>query len=832
MNSTEAQVIESYLMERARMFSRNPGHAASRAFYELWEKLCCPQPFPVSKSTLVLNGTLLRFPRHRGTDAEGVYCWDEEEGCPRLRVRTADWEKSYLIRLKQDGSADWEEQETVSLTSDGVAEMIDAMREIARMMKEDGKAASDSKLKLKELHEYADRIADDFPESAVKAIKSLGAQQMHELIQSALADLAGDELDDQLVLPLDGTYAREHDGGESYLKNRRDVIGSETAWRVKQRLELIERSARLQAELERDFTLRLADASLLRSRDHELVVEIQARPDAPVRQDDVLSVARNDDGERIGFLHVDLADGDMIVGRIRTDRKVDFEQEKAHLAARMPKSPLEQYADSIRELKLELESGSADTFGAAAGLLGVTPLPFTAPPCPPPVPGNRLNAPQRAALEAACSGANKAVLIQGPPGTGKTHLLEQIVRRMQRQGLRILVGAPSHAAVDNLCRRIMDLPFLRCARNRDNVDPVLMEGHWVGTPGNYRKIRSRCGEKAAGIIFAGTLPGLLRDYTVENFQKTGTEFDVILIDEAGMAAPDEAILAARLANRIVLLGDHRQLPPFPRHRSVLEEILKDNPSDDSEAATLATKSIMEWLISYRKFPVYVLNLSYRCRNPRLLRFASTMFYNAELLPNPDADYYKLPPGEREQQYPKSTLQFISTSHLPLKKRSEKFVYENGRPGIWNPGEVRLAAETFRSMLTRYELEDITVISPYRRQIVLLRKTFSDIFASRFATDRWNHFLLKNIATVDSFQGGESEAVIISYVRSSERHGIGFTDNANRINVAYTRCRSELVIIGDLECLKNRGKNQLFAKLERAVERDGEIVFPETTPPLL
>lgn len=168
--------------------------------------------------------------------------------------------KSYLIRLKQDGTADWEEQETVSLTSDGAAEMIDAMREIARMMKEDGKTAVDAKLKLKELHEYADRIADDFPESAVKAIKSLGVQQVHELIRSALADLAGDELDDQLVLPLDGTYAREHDGGDSYLKNRRDVIGSETVWRVKQRLELIERSARLQAELERDFSLSLADA--------------------------------------------------------------------------------------------------------------------------------------------------------------------------------------------------------------------------------------------------------------------------------------------------------------------------------------------------------------------------------------------------------------------------------------------------------------------------------------------------------------------------------------------------------------------------------------------
>ena len=832
MNSPEAQIIESYLMERARMFPRNPAHAASRAFYELWEKLCCPQPFPVTKSTLVLNGTLLRFPRHRGTDAEGVYCWDEEEGCPRLRVRTAEWEKSYLIRLRHDGAATWEEQETVQLTDDGTAESVDAMREIARMMKEDGKAAPDSKLKLKELHEYADRLEDFFPDSTIRAIKALSAQQVHELIQSALADLAADELDDQLVLPLDGTYARELDGGETYLKNRRDMVCSETVWRVKQRLELIERSARLQAELERDFTLRLGDAELLRTRDHEYVIELQAHSDAPVRQDDVLSVVSDDGGERIGFLQVDLSDGDLIVGRLRTDRKLDFAQEKTHLSARMPKSPLEQYADNIRDLKFELDRGFTDSFGAAAELLGITSTPFTAPPCPPASSGSSLNAPQRAALEAACSGSNKVVLIQGPPGTGKTYLLEQIVRRMQRQGLRILVGAPSHAAVDNLCRRIMDLPFLRCARNRENVDPSLMEGHWVGTPGNYRKIRMRCGEKAAGIIFAGTLPGLLRDYTIENFQKTGTEFDVILIDEAGMAAPDEALLAARLANRIVLLGDHRQLPPFPRHKSVLEEILRDNPAQDSEAAMLATRSIMEWLISYRKFPVYMLNLSYRCRNPRLLRFASTMFYNAELLPNPDADYYRLPPGERERQYPKSTLRIISTSQLPLKKRAERFAYENGRPGIWNPGEVRIAAEVFRSMLDRYELEEITVISPYRRQIVLLRKTFSDIFASRFATDRWNHFLMKNIATVDSFQGGESEAVIISYVRSSERHGIGFTDNANRINVAYTRCRSELVIIGDLECLKNRGRNQLFAKLERAVERDGEIVFPETTPPLL
>ena len=116
MSSPEAHKIESYLMERARMYKRDAEHATSRAFYELWEKLCRPQAFPVEKSMLALNGALLRFPRRRGADAEGVYCWDETEQCPRLRVRTADWEKSYLIRIREDGSALWEEQETVQLT--------------------------------------------------------------------------------------------------------------------------------------------------------------------------------------------------------------------------------------------------------------------------------------------------------------------------------------------------------------------------------------------------------------------------------------------------------------------------------------------------------------------------------------------------------------------------------------------------------------------------------------------------------------------------------------------------------------------------------------------
>lgn len=72
---------------------------------------------------------------------------------------------------------------------------------------------------------------------------------------------------------------------------------------------------------------------------------------------------------------------------------------------------------------------------------------------------------------------------------------------------------------------------------------------------------------------------------------------------------------------------------------------------------------------------------------------------------------------------------------------------------------------------------------------------------RPASRQWEEFLDSRIATVDSFQGSESDAVIISYVRSNENHVIGFSDNPNRINVAHTRCRRELYVVGDLECLK-------------------------------
>ena len=102
--------------------------------------------------------------------------------------------------------------------------------------------------------------------------------------------------------------------------------------------------------------------------------------------------------------------------------------------------------------------------------------------------------------------------------------------------------------------------------------------------------------------------------------------------------------------------------------------------------------------------------------------------------------------------------------------------------------------------------------------------------SGLTSRQWEEFLDSRIATVDSFQGSESDAVIISYVRSNENHVIGFSDNPNRINVAHTRCRKELYIVGDLECLKRGAGSGIFDQMERAFRRDGRI-SPLTEPEL-
>jgi len=174
------------------------------------------------------------------------------------------------------------------------------------------------------------------------------------------------------------------------------------------------------------------------------------------------------------------------------------------------------------------------------------------------------------------------------------------------------------------------------------------------------------------------------------------------------------------------------------------------------------------------------------------------------------------------------MRFYSTSSLPEYLRNEQLCFDGRKPGLANKTEALICADIFYAAAKDYPLDEISIIAPYRKQVTLIRETLSleylnSLRGNEIPYATWRDFLFSRIATVDSFQGGESDVVIISYVRSNNGEGLGFIDNSNRINVAHTRCRREVHIIGDLDCLKRQAKSEIFNRLERAFLRDGEIV---------
>ena len=304
---------------------------------------------------------------------------------------------------------------------------------------------------------------------------------------------------------------------------------------------------------------------------------------------------------------------------------------------------------------------------------------------------------------------------------------------------------------------------------------------------------------------------------------------MLILDEAGMARVAEYLLLCDKCARSVLVGDHRQLPPFPLPDEVISQLNTASNPIPASYWRIAQQSALEWLAGHHGFPLALLKFSYRCQNPRLLRFCSILFYDASVKISPSAEYYTLGYHERLETYPRSTLRLYSTSELPASIKAETLRFEGSRPGLENRLEAKLAVSIFYELVRQYDYSEITIIAPYRRQVMLIREllAYDKLQLERLPTmpnkKDWENFLFSRIATVDSFQGNESDAVITCYVRSNQNSGIGFVNAPNRINVAHTRCRREMIVIGDIECLKRQEAGNIFKRMERAIARDGQII---------
>ncbi len=353
--------------------------------------------------------------------------------------------------------------------------------------------------------------------------------------------------------------------------------------------------------------------------------------------------------------------------------------------------------------------------------------------------------------------AEDFALIHGPPGTGKTHTIARLVRALVASGERVLLSAYTNRAVDNALEAIEDQGFTDFVRMgtpsgvREDMRDALLPSR--GDPADLAgRLRS------APVVAATTS-------TAGSRAMRELDFDVAVVDEASQLAEPDALAAINRADRFVLVGDHRQLPPVVRAendlaRSLFERLIEDHPD---AAVTLDRQYRMAQAIQ---------------------AFPSREFYGGDLRPataevaarriDDLAEVGTLPPDLRSP---------VSFHHVEGDDARHTDTRE---------------AERVEEIVAAYEAagvprEDIGVIAPFRAQVTEIDGRLPEGVT---------------VDTVDRFQGSSQAVIVVSFVASGDLSGPLFEDE-RRLNVALTRAKRVLVLVGDREVLRSR---DLYARM--------------------
>ena len=430
---------------------------------------------------------------------------------------------------------------------------------------------------------------------------------------------------------------------------------------------------------------------------------------------------------------------------------------------------------------------------------------------------------EHAVNEVLC--AKDVSVVHGPPGTGKTTtLVEAIYETLMREN-QVLVCAQSNMAVDWISERLVDrgINVLRIGNPSKVNDKMLsftyerrFEAHpdypslWAirktireirqhrkrGDEKYHQKIdrlKSRATELEIRInadlfgearVIACTLVGSA--HRLLQGQKYGTLF----IDEAAQALEAACWIPIRKASRVILAGDHCQLPPTIKSLAAMHGGLD--------------KTLMERIVENKPDVVTLLRVQYRM-NDDIMRFSSDYFYHGMVESAPEVKHRGILDYD-------DAIEWIDTSDIDAK---EEFVGETfGRVN-------KTEAELTLAVLERYfekigkqrildEHIDVGIISPYRAQVQYLRQL---VKKRAFFKPFRSHI---SINTVDGFQGQERDIIMISLVRANESGQIGFLRDLRRMNVAITRARMKLIILGDTSTLT---KHPFYKKLYRFIEKE-------------
>ncbi|PSP94394.1 AAA family ATPase [Halobacteriales archaeon QS_4_62_28] len=379
------------------------------------------------------------------------------------------------------------------------------------------------------------------------------------------------------------------------------------------------------------------------------------------------------------------------------------------------------------------------------------------------------NAAQNEAVQLS-AGADDCALVHGPPGTGKTYTLARIVRALvegagkrpaddssggesdlRDGGDRVLLSAFTNRAVDNCLEALEEQGFTDIVRvGTESGVREDMQKYRLETAGDPDECVSRLED--ASVVAATTASCGSRVMKTQSF-------DTAIVDEAGQITEPGTLAATALADRFVLVGDHQQLPPVVQ----------------SEDETLA-RSLFERLIEAYPDAGVLLDRQYRMAQ-QIQAFASREFYDGQLRPASGAVA-----AQRIDD-----LDGVSLDALPDHLQDGvNFVDPDGHvQGNTNPEEAAAVADVVAAYVDAgVSREDIGVIAPYRAQVAEISKHVSADVA---------------VDTVDRFQGSSKEVIVISFVATGSLDGPIFEDY-RRINVALTRAKKALVIVGDAGAL--------------------------------